>query len=109
MNPNHHPEGGRRVSPRAPGGTPAGRSRAHRTRVLRRRVISGALAVFVASWLLIAVVLASGHDPALAARKTAAASISSNQTTGTTGTSGSTTTTTTTTTPTTTPTTTRQS
>jgi hypothetical protein len=43
-------------------------ARADRARTIRRVVISGALALFVAAWLLIAIVLVSGHDPALAAR-----------------------------------------
>jgi hypothetical protein len=50
------------------------RARALRARTIRRRVISGALGLFVAAWLLIALVLVSGHDPALAAHTTAAAS-----------------------------------
>lgn len=41
-------------------------ARATRLRTIRRRIYSGALALFVAAWLLIAVVLISGHDPALA-------------------------------------------
>jgi hypothetical protein len=40
-------------------------ARARRTRMIRHRVILGALALFVATWFLIAVALASGHDPAL--------------------------------------------
>ena len=47
--------------------------RAARARTIRRRVISGAVAVFVAAWLMITIVLVSGHDPALA-RKTSTAS-----------------------------------
>jgi hypothetical protein len=47
--------------------------RAARARQIRRRVISGAVALFVAAWLLITLVLVSGHDPALAS-KTAAGS-----------------------------------
>jgi hypothetical protein len=43
-----------------------------RARSLRRRVIAGALALFVAAWVMITVVLVSGHDPALAAKKTTA-------------------------------------
>jgi hypothetical protein len=39
-----------------------------RTRMIRRRVIAGALSLFVATWLLITLMLVSGHDPALAAR-----------------------------------------
>ena len=65
-------------------------SRAIRVRTIRRRVIAGAVAFFVATWLLIAVVLATGHDPALS-RKTAVASVSSANTSTTTasGDSGS--------------------
>jgi hypothetical protein len=92
MTPSKDPNDGARVAPRVPGQTSVGRSRAQRARALRRRVISGAVALFVATWLLIAVVLASGHDPALAAKATVA-SASSTQTTVTTGTSGSTATT----------------
>jgi len=47
-------------------------TRLARARALRRRIIAGAVALFVASWLLITVVLATGHDPVLA--KNAAAS-----------------------------------
>jgi hypothetical protein len=76
-------------------------ARAARTRTIRRRVAAGAVSLFMAAWLLIAVVLVSGHDPALAARKVTTASTVS----GTTTTSGATqtaTTATTATTPTTT-------
>ena len=100
MTPNNHSEDRPRIAPPGPGRTPVGRSRAQRARMLRRRVISGALALFVAAWLLIAVVLASGHDPALAARKTTVADTSSTQTATTASTP--TTTTTSTATPTTT-------
>ena len=44
-------------------------ARAIRTRTIRRRVIAGALSMFVATWLLITLMLVSGHDPALAARQ----------------------------------------
>ena len=40
-------------------------ARRQRARRLRRRVVGGAVALFVATWLLITVTLASGHDPAL--------------------------------------------
>lgn len=63
------------------------RDRLNRKRSIRRRALSGAVALFVAAWLLIAVVLISGHDPALAARKSPAAATTSTstaaQTTGT--------------------------
>ena len=38
---------------------------------IRRRVVASALALFVATWLLITMLLISGHDPALARSKTA--------------------------------------
>jgi cytoskeletal protein RodZ len=47
--------------------------RAARASKIRRRVISGAVALFVAAWLMITIVLVSGHDPALA-RKTSTGS-----------------------------------
>lgn len=55
-------------------------ARAIRTRMIRRRVIAGALSMFVATWLWITIVLVSGHDPALAARKTPSAAITSTTT-----------------------------
>jgi cytoskeletal protein RodZ len=48
--------------------------RAARARKIRRRVISGAVALFVAAWLMITLVLVSGHDPALASKTTAGSS-----------------------------------
>jgi hypothetical protein len=41
-----------------------------RVRRIRARVIGGSIALFLAVWMLITVVLVTGHDPALA-RKTA--------------------------------------
>lgn len=83
-----------------------------RARKVRRRVISGAVALFVAAWLMITIVLVSGHDPALA-RKTSTGSsgttVASTPATTTTTTPTTTTTTTPTTTTTTTPTTTTSS
>jgi cytoskeletal protein RodZ len=55
--------------------------RFERTRLIRRRVIAVALALFVAVWLLIAITLASGHDPALAKSTRQLASSSSATTT----------------------------
>lgn len=46
-----------------------------RVRTIRRRIIGGSLALFVAAWLLIAVVMVSGHDPALS--KSTAAKVAS--------------------------------
>jgi hypothetical protein len=37
-----------------------------RVRTIRHRVVAGSVALFVAVWLLIAITLVSGHDPALA-------------------------------------------
>lgn len=54
-------------------------ARVARARTIRRRIIAGSLALFVAAWLLITLVLISGHDPALA--KKASASSSSSGTT----------------------------
>jgi hypothetical protein len=66
------------------------RALAARTRMIRRRVIAGAVALFVAAWLLIAVALASGHDPALSRRTaTVATSVSSSQSATTTSSSDS--------------------
>jgi len=64
-------------------------SRLARARMIRHRIIGGALALFVASFLLITIVLVSGHDPALAKRSSATTVASTGSTT--TGTSSSTT------------------
>jgi hypothetical protein len=68
-------------------------TRLARARALRRRIIAGALALFVASWLLITIVLVSGHDPALAknssANTTASSTASSDTSSGTSTTSSS--------------------
>ena len=55
-------------------------ARLARARMIRRRIIAGALALFVASWLLITIVLVSGHDPALAKRSSASTVASSSPT-----------------------------
>ena len=49
-----------------------------RVRMIRRRVIAGVVALFIATWLLITVMLVTGHDPALA-RQTAKATTTSSQ------------------------------
>lgn len=73
--------------------------RAARARKIRRRVISGAVALFVAAWLMITLVLVSGRDPALASKTstgssaTTVASTPSTTSTATTSTSGATATT----------------
>jgi hypothetical protein len=61
-------------------------ARTSRVRAIRRRVVAGAVSLFLATWLLIAVVMASGNDPALAARKLASASTATGTTTATTAT-----------------------
>ncbi len=48
--------------------------RAVRARKIRRRVISGSVALFVAAWLMITIVLVSGHDPALARKASTSSS-----------------------------------
>jgi hypothetical protein len=42
--------------------------RAARAGKIRRRVIAGAVALFVAAWLMITIALVSGRDPALAGK-----------------------------------------
>jgi hypothetical protein len=64
-------------------------TRLARARTIRRRIIGGALALFVASWLLITIVLVSGHDPALAKRSSATTVASTPSNTATTSSSGS--------------------
>jgi hypothetical protein len=44
-----------------------------RTSMIRRRIVTGALALFVATWMFIAVALISGRDPALASHTTTSA------------------------------------
>ncbi|HTX10411.1 MAG TPA: hypothetical protein VME22_17440 [Solirubrobacteraceae bacterium] len=62
-------------------------ARLARARSLRRRIIAGALALFVASWLLITIVLVSGHDPALAKNSSSTTAASTPSTTTSSGTS----------------------
>lgn len=71
-------------------------ARRARTRTLRRRVVAGGVALFLATWVLIAVELVTGHDPALASRKTSTVAASSAQSATTTTTSAEPTTATTT-------------
>ena len=52
-------------------------ARIARARTIRRRIVSGSVALFVAAWLLIAIVLVSGHDPALAKHASGSTSSSS--------------------------------
>lgn len=55
-------------------------ARAARVRSIRQRVIAGAVALFVATWLLITLMLVTGHDPALA-HQSAAKSVAAKTTT----------------------------
>lgn len=69
-------------------------ARMARVRMIRRRVVAGALALFVASWLLITVVLLRGNDPALTSHAASTVASAAPTTTSgsalTTGASGST-------------------
>lgn len=70
-------------------------ARVARARTIRRRIVAGSLALFVAAWLLITLVLVSGHDPALAKKSSASSAssgttVASNPTSTTSDTSGST-------------------
>lgn len=56
-------------------------ARIARVHMIRRRVISASLAMFVAVWMLITLVLVTGHDPALARQRTATVSAGSSTTT----------------------------
>lgn len=46
-------------------------ARQARVRAIRRRVLGGAVELFAVVWALIAVILVTGHDPALARRAAA--------------------------------------
>jgi hypothetical protein len=50
-------------------------ARSRRIGVIRKRVAAGAVALFIAVWVLITVRLATGHDPALAAAATRRATV----------------------------------
>ena len=65
--------------------------------MIRRRVITGSVALFVAVWMLVTLMLVTGHDPALARQRTA--SVRSATTTTTTPSTTTPTTASTTTTP----------
>jgi hypothetical protein len=56
-------------------------ARASRVRMIRRRVIGGAVSLFVVVWIVIALVLVTGRDPALSTRKAATATLASNNST----------------------------
>jgi hypothetical protein len=62
-------------------GQAARQTRLARVRAIRRRIIAGSVALFVASWLLITIVLVSGHDPALAKKASATTAATTGSTT----------------------------
>jgi len=64
-------------------------ARRARVRRIRGRVIGGSVALFIALWMLITVVLVTGNDPALA-RKTLTQTATTAATSTSTGSSGST-------------------
>ncbi len=64
-------------------------ARRARVRRIRARVIGGSVALFLALWMLITVVLVTGHDPALA-RKTQTQAATPAVTTTSSGSTGST-------------------
>ncbi len=66
-------------------------ARRARVRRIRARVIGGSVALFLALWMLITVVLVTGHDPALA-RKTQTQAATAATTGAATGTTASSTT-----------------
>jgi hypothetical protein len=59
-----------------------------RVRMIRRRVLGASVALFMAVWMVIAVVLVTGHDPALARKTSTAAAAASTTTTAGTSSSG---------------------
>ncbi len=64
-------------------------ARRARVRRIRARVIGGSVALFLAVWMLITVVLVTGHDPALA-RKTLTQTARTATTSNSTGSTGAT-------------------
>lgn len=64
-------------------------ARRARVRRIRARVIGGSVALFLAVWMLITVVLVTGHDPALA-RKTLTQAATATATTTSSGATGTT-------------------
>jgi hypothetical protein len=68
-------------------------ARRARVRRIRARVIGGSVALFLAVWMVITVVLVTGHDPALARKavtQPATTATTSGVSTGTSGATGST-------------------
>ena len=65
MTPNRVP------GPRGPAASGLRQARIARVHMIRHRVIAGSVALFVAVWMLITLMLVTGHDPALARQRTA--------------------------------------
>jgi cytoskeletal protein RodZ len=61
-------------------------TRRARVRLIRARVVGGSVALFLAVWSLIAVVLITGHDPALARKTLTTSAATGSATTATTAT-----------------------
>ena len=70
MTPNRVSGPGRADRRPAPGAVR--QARMARVRTIRRRVIAGALALFVATWMFITLMLVTGHDPVLARQRSSA-------------------------------------
>ncbi len=64
-------------------------ARRARVRMIRSRVIGGSVALFMVVWSLIAVVLVTGHDPALAKKATTTSALTTTASSGSAGTGSS--------------------
>jgi cytoskeletal protein RodZ len=58
----------------SPSGRASRAARKRRVSAIRHWIVAGAVTLFVTAWLLIAVVLVSGHDPVLSKSSSAAVS-----------------------------------
>lgn len=67
MTPNRVTGPGR--ADRRPAAGNVRQARIARVRTIRRRVIAGSLALFVATWMFITLMLVTGHDPVLARQR----------------------------------------
>jgi cytoskeletal protein RodZ len=85
MTPNRVP------GPRGPAASGLRQARIARVHMIRHRVIAGSVALFVAVWMLITLMLVTGHDPALARQRTASVRSATTTNTNTTTTPSTTT------------------
>ena len=85
MTPNPVP------GPRGPAPSGLRQARIARVHMIRRRVIAGSVALFVTVWMLITLMLVTGHDPALARQRTASVRSATTTNTNTTTTPSTTT------------------